>query len=139
MEKDPPVIAAGTKVGEVAERIARHDPAVARYEALLIVDGAGKLTGIVTRGDILRALDNDSVGTMKVEDAGSTNLVVTYPDELVSDAATKLLNFNIGRMPVVDRADPRKVVGYLNRATILAARTRRLHDEHYREPGWLKA
>jgi CIC family chloride channel protein len=139
MEKDPPVIAAGTKVGDVAERIARHDPAVARHEALLIVDGAGKLTGIVTRGDILRALDNDSVGTMKVEDAGSTNLVVTYPDELVSDAATKLLNFNIGRMPVVDRADPRKVVGYLNRATILAARTRRLHDEHYREPGWLKA
>ena len=40
MEKDPPVIAAGTKVGEVAERIARHDPAVARYEALLILDNA---------------------------------------------------------------------------------------------------
>src|SRR5579864_783605 len=91
MEKDAPVIAAGTKVGQLAERIARHDPDVARHEALLIVDGPGKLTGIVTRGDILRALDNDSVGTMKVEDAGSTNLVVTYPDELVSDAAAKLL------------------------------------------------
>src|SRR5438477_857259 len=56
MEQDPPVIPAGTKVGEVAERIARHDPAVARYEALLILDDAGKLAGIVTRGDVLRAL-----------------------------------------------------------------------------------
>jgi CBS domain-containing protein len=137
MEKDPPLIAAGTKVGEVAERIARHDPAVARYEALLILDNAGKLAGIVTRGDILRALDEDTAGTMKVEDAGSKTLVVTYPDELVSDAAAKLLRFNIGRMPVVERADEKKVVGYLNRAAILAARTRRMHDESFREPGWL--
>ncbi|MGC2476407.1 MAG: chloride channel protein [Candidatus Sulfotelmatobacter sp.] len=136
MEKDPPVIAAGTKVAEVAERIARHDPAVARYEALLILDN-GKLAGIVTRGDILRALDKDRAGSMTVEEAGSTKLVVTYPDELVAEAAAKLLSFNIGRMPVVDRADEKKVVGYLNRATILAARTRRMHDESFREPGWL--
>jgi CBS domain-containing protein len=137
MEKDPPLIAAGTRVGEVAERIARHDPAVARYEALLILDNAGKLAGIVTRGDILRALNEDTAGTMKVEEAGSKTLVVTYPDELIADAAAKLLRFNIGRMPVVERADEKKVVGYLNRAAILAARTRRLHDESFREPGWL--
>jgi CIC family chloride channel protein len=136
MEKDAPVIAAGTKVGEVAERIARHDPAVARYEALLIVDASGKLAGIVTRGDILRALDQDSSGTMTVEQAGSSKLVVTYPDEMVSEAASKLLRYNVGRLPVVDRGDERRVVGYLNRATILAARMRRLQDEHLREPGW---
>ncbi len=137
MEKDAPVIAAGTRVGEVAERIARHDPAVARYEALLIVDAGGKLAGIVTRGDILRALNQDSSGTMTVEQAGSSKLVVTYPDEMVSEAAAKLLRNDVGRLPVVDRRDERKVVGYLNRATILAARMRRLQDEHYREPGWL--
>lgn len=136
MEKDPPVIAAGTKVAEVAERIARHDPAVARYEALLILDN-GKLAGIVTRGDILRALDKDRAGSMTVEEAGSTKLIVTYPDELVAEAAAKLISFNIGRMPVVDRADEKKVVGYLNRATILAVRTRRMRDESFREPGWL--
>jgi H+/Cl- antiporter ClcA len=137
MEKEPPVIPAGTKVGEVAERIARHDPAVARYEALLILDGSGKLTGIVTRGDILRALDKDQTGATTVEQAGSTQLVVTYPDELVSEAAAKMLHRDIGRLPVVDRADVKKVVGYLGRAAILSARTRRLHDEHFREPGWL--
>jgi CBS domain-containing protein len=137
MEKDAPVIPAGTKVGEVAERIARHDPAVARYEAMLIVDSAGKLRGIVTRGDILRALDKDSSGAITVEEAGSTKLVVTYPDELVSEAAAKLLQFEIGRLPVVDRNDERKIQGYFNRAAILAARLRRLRDEHMREQGWL--
>lgn len=139
MEKDAPVIAAGTRVGEVAERIARHDPAVARYEAMLIVDQAGKLGGIVTRGDILRALDKDAAGEITVEQAGSTKLVVTYADEPVAEAAAKLLRFDIGRLPVVERSDERKIVGYLNRAAILAARMRRLQDEHFREPGWLKA
>jgi CBS domain-containing protein len=62
---------------------------------------------------------------------------VTYPDELVSEAAAKLLRFDIGRLPVVDRADERKVVGYLGRAAILAARLVRFHAEHVREPGWL--
>jgi chloride channel protein, CIC family len=136
MEKESPVIAATAKVGEVAERIARHDPAVARYEALLILDDEGKLSGIITRGDILRALDKDPSGAMTVLEAGKTHLVVTYPDELVSEAAAKLLRFDIGRLPVVDRGDERKVVGYVNRSSILAARSRRFHDEHVIERGW---
>src|SRR5580765_3302970 len=36
MEKQAPVASADTKVGALAERIAQHDPAVARHEALLI-------------------------------------------------------------------------------------------------------
>src|ERR1700722_13305534 len=137
MERELPVVAAGEKVGALAERIGRHDPAVARHEALLILDDAGKLAGIITRGDILRALDKDSGGEDTVLEAGSQQrLVVAYPDELVSEAAAKLLRFDIGRMPVVERGDERKVVGYLGRSAILAARLLRFHDEHVMEPGW---
>ncbi len=137
MEKDPPLIAADTTVGALAERIARHDPAVSRHQALLIVDNNNQLSGIITRGDIVTALDKDPSGAMTVQQAGSTHVVVTYPDELVSEAAAKLLRFGIGRLPVVDRNDERKVVGYLGRASVLAARLRRFHDEHVFEPGWL--
>src|SRR5580692_2651724 len=137
MVKEAPVIAADTKVGALAERIARHDPAVARHEALLILDGAGRLAGIITRGDVLRALDKDCSGTATVQEAGSTKLIVTYPDELVSEAAGKLLRYDLGRLPVVNREDETQVVGYLGRSAILAARLLRFHDEHVREPGWL--
>jgi chloride channel protein, CIC family len=137
MVKEAPVIAADTKVGALAERIARHDPAVARHEALLILDGAGRLAGIITRGDVLRALDKDCSGTATVQEAGSTKLIVTYPDELVSEAAGKLLRYDLGRLPVVNRGDETQVVGYLGRSAILAARLLRFHDEHVREPGWL--
>ncbi len=136
MEEELPVIPANTTVAALAARIAQHDPAVARHEALLIVDDAGKLAGIITRGDLLRALDKDSSGAMTVPQAGTTRLVVTYPDELMSKAAAKMLQNDIGRLPVVDRADPQKAVGYLGRSSVMAARMRQFQDEHVREPGW---
>lgn len=136
MEKDLPTVNARTKVGTLAERIARHEPAVARHEALLILDDAGKLSGIITRGDLLRALDKDPSGAMDVLEAGIGRLIVTHPDELVSEAASKMLRYDIGRLPVVDRADPRKAIGYLSRSGVMAARLRGFRDEHLREPGW---
>jgi len=136
MDAQWPAIPADTTVAALAERIAQHDPEVARHEALLIVDAPGKLAGIITRGDLLRALAKDSSGVMNVQEAGTTRLVVTHPDELVSEAAAKMLRHDIGRLPVVDRADHGKIVGYLGRSGILAARLRQLHDEHVRDPGW---
>jgi CIC family chloride channel protein len=138
MEKDVPTLPAAMKVNELSDRIARRDPEVSRHEAMVILDGEGKLAGLITRGDVLRALDKDPSGTMSVLDAGSKNVVVTYPDELLHDASAKMLRNDIGRLPVVDRKDPWNVVGYLGRPGILAARLRRLEEEHVREPGWMK-
>jgi len=138
MEKELPAIPASTTVGALAARIAQHDMSVARHQALLILDDSGKLAGIITRGDLLRALDKDPSGAMTVQQAGNTKPVVTYPDELISEAAAKMLRYDIGRLPVVDRTDPRKAVGYLGRGGVMAARLRRFQDEHVREPGWFQ-
>src|SRR5579862_1280141 len=43
-------------VGEATDRIAAHDPALARHHGLVIVDGDEKLAGIVTQSDLLRML-----------------------------------------------------------------------------------
>ena len=139
MDRTPPTIPASTTVGELARRIALRDPEVSRHQALLVVDEDGNLASIITRGDILRALDREPSGTATVQECGSAKLVVTYPDELLSEAAHKILRHNIGRLPVVDRHSPKQIVGYLGRPNIMAARLRRLEEEHIREPGWLAA
>jgi H+/Cl- antiporter ClcA len=138
MDRDVPTIPSAMRVSELAERIARHDPAVSRHQGLFIVDAVGKLEGVITRGDILCALDQDPTGAGSVLEAGSRDLVVAFPDEMISEASDKMLHHNIGRLPVVERSDPRKLVGYLGRHGVMAARLRRLHEEHVREPGWIR-
>jgi CIC family chloride channel protein len=138
MDRELPTISSDMSVGELAERIARRDPLVSKHEGLLILDTSGNLEGVITRSDILRAFEKDTDGKMRVLDAGTRDVVVTYPDELLHDAAAKMLRRNIGRLPVVERVEPTRVVGYLGRQGIMAARLRRLDDEHVRELGWAR-
>jgi len=138
MDPDAPTLAANMTVSELSDLIARRDPAVGRHQGMFVLDADGKLAGVITRGDVMRALDADPSGALTVLDAGTRAVIVTYPDEMLHDASSKMLRNNIGRLPVVDRKDPRKVLGYLGRPGIMAARLRRLDEEHVREPGWIK-
>jgi H+/Cl- antiporter ClcA len=137
MERDLPVVPANMHVRELAERIARREPEYIRHQAFLVMDGQEKLRAIVTRGDVLRSLEQDHGGNISVLEAGSDDLVVTHPDELLYDAAGKMLRAGIGRLPVVDPRDPTRVVGYLGRSGILSARLKRMHEEGVREQGWM--
>ena len=139
MSKDFDAVPAAMRVAELTERIAKHDPAVTRHQGVFILDSSGKLVGIITRADIMRALEKDPSGNLSVSEAGSRNPAVTYPDEVLYDAAARMLRANVGRLPVVTREDPQQVVGYLGRSGIMAARLRRLEDEYVREPGWVGA
>jgi CBS domain-containing protein len=132
-----PILSGEMRLGELADRIASHDPAVSRHDGFVVVDDAGHLAGVLTRGDLLRALDNDSEGEQHLRDCATSRVVVTYQDELLSEAVFKMLANNIGRLPVVNRENPRQIVGYLGRSGILAGRLRRHEEEHVREQGWV--
>ena len=136
MDREAPTILATVSLSNLADRIGSGDPEVSRHQGMLVLDAEGKLAGIITRGDVLRALEKNAAGT--VLDACSRNVVVTYPDETLHEASEKMLRFNVGRLPVVDRADERHVLGYLGRPGIMAARRRKIDDEYVREPGWFK-
>ena len=139
MDPEVPAVPGDMWLVDLADRIARRDAEVSRHQALFIVGGDGKLAGVITRGDVFRALDKDSTQSMTVLEAGTRDVVVTYPDETLHDASAKMLLNNIGRLPVVDRKDHGHVVGYLGRHGIMAARLRRLDEEHVRESGWLRS
>ncbi|HEX6881678.1 MAG TPA: chloride channel protein [Terriglobales bacterium] len=136
MSREVPTIPSTMTVSELAKRIAAHDPQVTVHQGLPIVDDSGGLTGIITRGDLLRALEQDPEGKQSVLEAGVRQPVVAFADESLYDAATRMLQRNIGRLPVVERLDPTRLVGYLGRSGILSARLRVLEEEHVREQGW---
>ena len=137
MDRDPRAVASTTKVSELADRIARGDQRLTRYQGFPVLDENQSLVGIITWGDIAKVIADNIADKITVLEAGRSDLIVTYPDELMHDAVLKMLNNDIGRLPVVDRSDPRKLVGFLGRSAVMEARLRRLHDESVREPGWL--
>lgn len=138
MDRNPPTVLANMKVSELSDLIANGHPELSHRQGTLIVDDEGKLAGIITRGDLLRAIEKTPDGCTVVE-AGSRHLIVTFADEILHDAVTRMVHHDIGRLPVVRRDNPQKIVGYLGRASIMTARLRRHEEEHYREAGWLQA
>jgi CBS domain-containing protein len=135
MDKDVPAIPDHLELGEYSDVLARGDSALSKRQATLLLDDRGRLSGIITRGDVVRALRQDGSDRMLVGDAGSKNLVVTFPDEPLDAALSKMLSRDIGRLPVVDPEDNRKVVGYLGRAAILSARLKLHQEENIRHKG----
>ncbi len=138
MDREVPMISASMKVSELADRLAKRDRKLTRRQGTLIVDEGGSLCGIITRGDVLRAIEEFDNDGLTVIEAGSRNLIVTYPDEILYEAIEKMVRNDIGRLPVVSRENSREVLGYLGRAAVMTARMHRMKEEHEREPGWLQ-
>ena len=135
MDRDFTVLAADTPLSQYSARVASGDPLVCSHQGTLLVNEAGDLAGIITRGDIVRAFARWPGATLTVLEAGQKALVVTYPDETLYDVIAKLLRHDIGRLPVVKRAAPNRVIGYLGRAGILSAREKYHREEDVRESG----
>jgi CBS domain-containing protein len=134
MDENAPTVPAKMRLFELSDRIARGGTE-SRRQGTLIVDEQNRLVGIITRGDIVRALRQDHAAAMTVAEAGSSQLTVAFPDEPLHAALTKMLNRGVGRLPVVERANPTRVIGYLGRAALLSARMRLHEEEHLRQRG----
>ena len=137
MEKDVPTVPAVLPVDGLFQRLADEDPIMARRQEWPVVDDNGRLVGLVTRGDLVRALELEDSENTTVSDLGSRRLVVTHDDELLEEATAKMIAHDIGRLPVVDREDPTRLVGLLGRAGVMAVWLHATREEQTRDSGWL--
>ncbi|MCC6300330.1 MAG: chloride channel protein [Anaerolineales bacterium] len=136
MDNNPATIPATMTTAELSERIARGDPLLARRQGTPIVDAQGALVGLVTRGDLVRAMETNPGENITVLEAGVRDLVVAYPDEPLKEAVARMVRHDVGRLPVVSRDNQRQLLGYLGRAGLLEARLKKIEDEENREQRW---
>lgn len=87
-----------------------------------VVDDDACLVGVVTRREIMAG---EARGM--VRDRVRRPPIVTFPDSSLREAADQMVLENIGRLVVVDRANPTRVVGILTRSDVLRAHSARLH------------
>ncbi|MBN2308630.1 MAG: chloride channel protein [Candidatus Hydrogenedentes bacterium] len=86
-----------------------------------VVDESGRLAGVVAMQDVEDALIDRNPDKLTVADICTKNVVVCRPDQSLSSALAQFGARNIGRLPVIDPEDPRRVVGMLRRSGIIAA------------------
>lgn len=134
MDRHPVTLPAKMPLSELAESMARGGGAALTHQAFPLVDGDGSLVGIITRGDVVRALEERPSQGVTLLDAGSAALVVASPGETVREAVSRMLENGVGRLPVVDPADPRHLVGYFSRSAVLMGYVRKMEEERVLEP-----
>ncbi|HQU15721.1 MAG: chloride channel protein [Chromatiales bacterium 21-64-14] len=101
------------------------------HQGFPLVDDAGKLCGIVTRKDLFAP--GMAPGT-RLHALIKRPPRVVYEEDAVGDAAEWMAQENIGRVPVVCRADPDHVLAMLTRSDIMAAYHHR-SEQMYRVEG----
>ena len=124
------------KVGEAmvpAEKIVTVSPNETLVEIMKKIESTGhlgypvvengKLVGIITFEDVEK-VPFEERAKVKVKDVMPKRLIVTYPDETLEDVLRKLIENNIGRLPVVDRNDKTKLLGIITRSDVMKAHAR---------------
>jgi CIC family chloride channel protein len=93
------------------------------HQGFPIVDDDGNLLGVVTRRDLLDPETDDAI---TVGSLVSRRPAVVFEDNTLREAADHMVHEGVGRLPVVSRDAPRKVIGIISRSDLLAAHRPRL-------------
>lgn len=89
-----------------------------------VVDAEGKLAGIVTRRDLSRHLQ-EGRGAEPLSAVVPGLCITAHPHEMLHKARDRIFQQEIGRLVVVDPAEPRAIVGILTRSDLLRAEAER--------------
>jgi chloride channel protein, CIC family len=132
MSPDVITVPADLAVRELEQRFL-HPRSGHTHQGYPVLDAGQRLVGVVTRSNLLtspsaESEDGDTVADLIVQPA-----IVAYADETCRTVAERMADAEVGRLPVVARDGPDRVVGIVTRSDLLKARERYMELERQRE------
>jgi len=131
MDPDVPALFEDQTLAELAEQTARshHHGFLLRSR-----NDPEHLSGIVTLTDLERARQEGTPATTPLTRIGTRAVATALADESASEVLERMAELAIARMPVVDRHDARRPIGFVRQADLakayyLALERERLHEE----------
>jgi chloride channel protein, CIC family len=122
--RDVRTLAASSTVDEARNWILAGGPGTS-HQGFPVLDGAGRLVGVVTRRDLFGNATDRGLPLGKVLRRGP---VVIFEDNSLREAADHMVREGVGRLPVVARGDPSRLVGFITRSDLLEAHRRRIEE-----------
>jgi chloride channel protein, CIC family len=123
-----------TLVRDLGQRIQDGDRPRGQY-LFPVIDEDGLLVGVVARSDVQREMRSASAdsGNLRLIDIMHRESVVTYPDESLRVVVYRMAATGLTRFPVVERENPRILVGMISFNDLLKGRANYLDAEQRRE------
>jgi len=121
MTRNFPTVLPTMPIGELVTKLRRTG-----HHGFPVVDNDGNLFGCVSISDVEAAMTM-SKGYSKsvtVGDIATKSVIVAYSDEYLHEVLVKLGARDVGRIPVVDRSNPKHLIGVLRRHDIVHAYTK---------------
>jgi chloride channel protein, CIC family len=121
--RDVVALKASDTLGEVRQWLNSRAPG-SSHQGFPLVDASGMLVGVLTRRDLIGSTEDESVPLSALVQRAP---VVVFTHNTLRDAADQMVRAGVGRLPVVDRLAPRKVIGMISRSDLLTAHAGRLN------------
>jgi len=116
MTRDFPTVPPTMLVSELVKKLRKTG-----HHGFPVVNKKGEFIGVVTFSDVEAAVPKGGPSSLTVGDIASKSVVVAYPDEYIHDVFVKLGTRDVGRIPVVDRNNPKRLLGVLRRHDVVVA------------------
>jgi coenzyme F420 hydrogenase subunit beta len=117
MTGNPMSVSPETTVAELLDIMTKH-----HHMGYPILDNEGNLMGIATFEDVMKT-DPDQRSTAKVGEIRQKRLLTVYPDDTTLKAYEIMTEHEIGRVLVVDRKNPRRLLGIITKTDIMETLT----------------
>ncbi len=100
-----------------------------------IIDGDEHLLGVITRKDLQEVMQHRDTQSEdeQLNALACAHPIVAYPDEPLRAVVYRMAESGFTRFPVVERDNPRKLLGIVSLGDLLKARARNLDEERQRE------
>jgi len=122
MTRDPICLKDTRTVGGVRDWIT-SGVAGSAHQGFPVVDAQGHLVGVVTRRNIL---DPNVPPARLLRELVHRLPLFVYPDVTLREVANRMVGHDVGRMAVVERSAPGRVVGIVTRSDPLSGHRRRI-------------
>jgi H+/Cl- antiporter ClcA/CBS domain-containing protein len=112
--KSPVVLHSDQTVANVRDWLGTAT-AETKHQGYPVVDQRGGVLGVVTRRELLNGVD----GSSPLRKLVRRTPIVVYDDCSVREAVEHMMRHEVGRLPVMTRSSPSKLVGIITRSDVL--------------------